>query len=116
MQTDTGREAPTKRWFWYLLVFVGIALAAPYFANEDSRLYSPGIGTYHEVESRLQPTIEKIWIDGRTAAELNRGHYLYLGLFIVLIEFVIFGVSRLLSRHRSKAGSPPRSSPHPARP
>lgn len=116
MQTDTRREAPTARWFGYLLAVISFALVSPYFANEDTRLYSPGIGTYQKVDGRLQPTTEIIWIDGRTAAELNRGQYLYLGLFFVLIDFVIFGASRLLSRHRSKAASPPRSLPPPARP
>jgi hypothetical protein len=115
LQPDTGSEAPMRRWFWYLLIFTVISLAAPYFANEDSRLYSPGIGTYHEVDGRLQSTTEKIWIDGSTAAELNRGFYLYIGLSFVLVEFVFFAASRLISRLRSKAGSTPRSSPIPAR-
>jgi hypothetical protein len=95
---ESAGGASTRRWFWYLLVFTIVSLVEPYFANADSRVHSSKVKTFHEVDGRLQPTTEKIWIDGRTAAELNRGLYLSMGLFMVLVEVLAFTTKRLLSR------------------
>lgn len=114
---DTVLNAPIRGWWgWYFLVNVVIAFAAPYFANEHDRLYSPAIGTYHEVNGRMEPTIEKIWVDGRTAAELHRGHYLFWGLAPVTIQLLVLGILRLLARYRARAALHPHSLPHPSRP
>jgi len=115
LQSDTGNAPDNNRWFWYLFVYVVITLAAPYFADKDTRFYSPGIETYHEVNGSLVPTTEKIWIDGHTAAKLNRNHIQSFGLSFVLIKFAVDATARFLSRHRSKAASPQSSSPSPAR-
>lgn len=109
-QPHSGIQAPVSGCGWYLLWCVVVTLAAPYFVNEDSRLYSPDIGTYYEVDGRMQPTAEKIWIDGRTARELNSRRYLIFGMVPVIIQFLAFVISRHLARTRSKAEIPPRPS------
>jgi hypothetical protein len=116
-QSDTEIKSPIRGWWgWHLLVLTVVAFVSPYLANEDDRLYSPAIATYHEVEGRLQPTTEKIWLDGRTAAELHRGHYLFWGLAPVLIQLLVVLISRILTRSRSKITAPQRLSPHATRP
>ena len=60
---DTVLNAPIRGWWgWYFLVNVVIAFAAPYFANEHDRLYSPAIACFFHFSKDLYDfSKKKLW-------------------------------------------------------
>ena len=109
-----SNSLPFTRWFFYLFVATMLTVIKPYRSNMDNKLYSPSVRPYYETNGKLIPTPHKVFIDGRTAAYLNRSLPLHFALFIILLELMI-GMLRRVTRslvNKIKANKARMGNPH----
>jgi len=91
---------PVLRWFIYLLFCVIGTLVIPYTANPTDRYQLPHVATFQKIGDSMVPSHAEIWIDGRSAAELNDNFWLYFGLALIALEFLVFIVRRLVASRK----------------
>lgn len=99
---DSSQPLPYKSWFGCLLFGTLLTIILPHFADSKDSFYQPSsVLTFTEVNGEMQPTSEKIWIDGRTHALLSQRRWLYISTGLVLCQAILILVSRAVRRVRS---------------
>ena len=94
---------PYHRWFCWLALCCLAAVVQPFFADRASTFYSPEIGTFLESGA---PSPAHISIDGFTAAQLNARWFVWLGLVIVSLHFLLLAVRWTIAARRHARQTP----------
>ena len=81
---------PFARWFVYL--FIGILLTlseACSIEHPEDKVHAVDVQTFHEVDGKLAPTSEKIWLDVTAYKKLRSGRWLTLALGVFALDFIL---------------------------